>query len=254
MGLTKIDFTNASKLLGNNPRCDNYLDSLLSQSESYKEKYTFLKNDCDDIFGISPEGNIHLYSEDQHSIQIFFDRIAELSINPAVIFSYSSNDFLIRESCKQRTLVSRPFFYLKKLPKKLKFTGNSVIKLATSQDQELVNSWYKSFNEEESSNWDTPQLLVSPDIKLYLIFHDDKFAGAAANTLLSNSRLWIGRLWIMPNYRKHGLATELMNHLETVAKIENKDVSLLVSNHNIKALNLYTNLEYKTISSNCFWY
>ncbi len=254
MGLTKIDFENASALLESNPRCDNYLDGLVSQTESYKEKYTFFRNGSDDIFGISPEGNVHLYSEDQQDIHDFLKRVEELSINPAVIFSYFSNDLLIRESFKKRTLTSRPFFYLKKIAIKSELPGNSIIKLATFQNQDLVNSWFKSFNEEESSNWDTPQLIVNPDIKLYLVFQDDNFAGAAANTLLSNSRLWVGRLWIMPNYRKHGLATELMNHLESVAKIENKDVSLLVSNHNIKALNLYTNLEYKTISSNCFWY
>ncbi len=127
-------------------------------------------------------------------------------------------------------------------------------RLAKTDDQSIVNQWYKKFNEKELSSWDTPDLSKNPTFKLYLLFLNSEFVGAAANTLQSTDRLWIGRLWIEPKYRKRNLGTSIMNRLESEAMKENKTVSLLVSNTNQKAMGLYSKLGYQKVSSNCYWY
>jgi GNAT superfamily N-acetyltransferase len=255
MVLTEIATKNALHLLDRLPACHNYHDSLIAQSTDYLQSYKFFRDSTKDIFGISPDLNIHLYSHNTSSILNFANHLKEIQIQPKVFFSFYGNDSLLRSITKNRNLTARPFYYLNKAPIVTQNIDDSLeCRLAKVSDQALVNLWYEKFNEEEQSNWEVPNLTTNPNLKLYLFFSKDEFIGAAANTLLSLKRLWIGRLWIAPSMRNRNLGTAVMKKLENVAKEENKTMSLLVSNHNVKALGLYKKLNYKMISSNSYWY
>jgi ribosomal protein S18 acetylase RimI-like enzyme len=255
MTLSKISFEDALKSLFIITGCENYHDTLLGQSNEYLNEYQFFKVSENDIFGISPEKNIHLYSKNEAAILNFLQHLETIKINSKVIFSFYNNDSLIRNFFKSRKLTSKPFFYLAKQPIHPETLSNSLeARLATFEDQPIVDLWYKNFNEEELSSWATPDLSKNPSLKLYLLFLNSEFVGAAANTLQSSDRLWIGRLWIDPKARNQNLGTSIMKKLESVAIEENKTMSLLVANNNEKALALYTKLGYQTVSFNCYWY
>ncbi len=255
MTLSKISFEEAHRLLLVLTGCENYHDTLLGQPDEYLNEYQFFKLSENDLFGISPEKNIHLYSNNESAILSFLGYLVTNKITPEVIFSFYNNDSIIRNFFKNRNLTSRPFFYLSKQPLHPEALSNSLeSRLARIEDQSIVDLWFKRFNEEELSSWAIPDLSKNPSLKLYLLFLNSEFVGAAANTLQSSNRLWIGRLWIDPKARKQNLGTSIMKKLENVAIEENKTMSLLVGNNNQKALALYSKLGYKTVSSNCYWY
>jgi ribosomal protein S18 acetylase RimI-like enzyme len=255
MDFTKIDFTSFIKTLNNLPSCENYHDSLINQSEDYLANYRFYKTATNDLFSISPESNVHLYTNDTVQVALFLGLLDELKVSPKVFFSYFSNDIVLREYLKERSLTSRPFYYLKKHPTNFVTSDSSfTFRLATENDQEAINLWYERFNDEEGATWAVPVLKDNPSLRLYLLYSNSKFVGAAANTLLSESRLWIGRLWVEKEERKKNIATQLMKELETIAFNEGRDSSLLVALHNEKALGLYRKLGYQEVSLNSYWY
>ena len=255
MDFTKIDFTSFIETLNGLPSCENYHDSLINQSEDYLANYRFYKTPTNDLFSISPEFNVHLYTKDTFQVALFLGFLDELKVSPKVFFSYFSNDLVLRDYLKERSLTSRPFYYLKKHPTSLlKSDISFTFRLATENDQETINLWYERFNEEEGASWAVPVLKVDPSLKLYLMYSNSKFVGAAANTLLSESRLWVGRLWIEKEERKKNIATQLMTELENTAFNEGRDSALLVSLHNEKALGLYRKLGYQELSLNSYWY
>jgi ribosomal protein S18 acetylase RimI-like enzyme len=253
--LTNISLKEVLSILGHISGCENYCDTLLGQSKDYLDNYQFFKWSESDVFGISPERNVHLYSIDADAIHSFLQYIEESKVDPQVIFSFYNNDSSIRKNFGARNLTSRPFYSLSKIPERFETINNSLeYRLANVSDQSIVNRWYESFNKEESSSWAIPDLMKDPELKLYLFFLNSEFVGAAANTLLSEDRLWIGRLWIDPEARGKGLGTSFMQKLENVALAENKTISLLVAENNKKALGLYSKLGYQIVSSNCYWY
>jgi ribosomal protein S18 acetylase RimI-like enzyme len=253
--LTKISLKEVLSILDHISGCENYRDTLLGQSKDSLDNYQFFKWSGSDVFGISPERNVHLYSIDADAIHSFLRYIEQSKVDPQVIFSFYKNDSLIRNIFAARNLTSRPFYSLNKIPERFETTNNSLeYRLANVSDQLIVNHWYESFNKEESSSWAIPDLMKDPELKLYLFFLNSEFVGAAANTLLSEDRMWIGRLWIDPEARGKGLGTSFMRKLENVAVTENKTVSLLVSENNHKALGLYSKLVYQAVSSNCLWF
>lgn len=255
MNLTKISLKEAFLILGDLSVCENYHDTLLSQSEDYLKGYNFFKWSDSDLFGISPENNIHLYSIDTEAVHSFLHYVRESNITPEVVFSFNTNDPLIRKIFEARALTARPFYSLKKVPERFEDHNDSLkYRLANIFDQLIVNHWYESFNKEESSHWAIPDLLKEPKLKLYLFFLNSEFVGAAANTLFSEDRLWVGRLWIDPVARGTGLGASFMRKLENVALAENKTISLLVAEGNQKALGLYSKLGYQIVSENCYWY
>lgn len=253
MKLTKTEAKEFLLLLRDIPACDNYLDNLLTQDKEYLSKYLFFKVTDQDLFGISPEGNFHIYSTDEVAIRLFATH--EIPANSGLLFSYFENDSLLRKLFP-RNWTSRPFYYLNKRPQRSEVTGQNslVIRPADINDQELVNKWYASFNAEEGSNWPTPDLQTVPIPRLYLAHLDGAFVGAAANTLRSDSRLWVGRLWVDKSQRGKGIGDGLMKSIESLALSEGKTVSLLVSKENMVALKLYNNLKFQQVSLNAYWH
>ena len=235
MTLSKISFKEALKLLFILTGCENYHDTLLGQSDEYLNEYQFFKESENDVFGISLEKNIHLYSKNETAILNFLQHLETIKISPEVIFSFYNNDSLIKDFFKNRNLTSKSFFYLAKKPLEPEALSNSLeARLARIEDQPIVDHWYKNFNEEELSSWATPDLSKNSSLKIYLLFLNSEFVGAAANTLQSLDRLWIGRLWIDPKARNQNLGTSIMKKLENLAIKENKTMSLLVGHNNQK--------------------
>jgi predicted GNAT family acetyltransferase len=238
-------------LLNERPELENYHDSLKLQDKNYLDAYRFFSSSKNDIFSKSPDGNLHLYSRDPAAIEHFLSNIKNDKFN--LVFSYADNDPVIRRIIEV-PIQSRPFFYLKKEPRKTTPSTHLTIRMAHAEDQDLINHWYNSFNAEENSSWPVPNIITAPETKLILCFYQNRFIGGAANTLTSKPRLWVGRLWIEALSRRNGAAKGIMNFIEALALTEGKDLSLLVSENNSKALELYSRLDYKTIGHNCFWF
>ncbi len=188
----------------------------------------------------STENNLHVYTQNEEVIQNF---MRDKNFN--LIFSLHSNHFLFANK------KVKAFYYLNKTPM---HTEEDSLLLADSTHQNFVNNWYAEFNKEEGSNWETPDLAKQQKGRLFLFEHDNQIVGGASNTLVSNSRLWIGRLWIDPRYRSMGHGLRFMRALENIAYKENKKISLLVTDTNERALALYKKLNYSEISLNAYWY
>lgn len=238
--LIKIPFDLFIQKLTQMPAADNYVDTLFNSDPKYLSEYQFFADDHNNLFGLSPENNLHIYASDEKVIQDFIQ-----DKNPHLIFSLYEKNYLF----SSRNV--KAFYYLNKTAEP---SNKESLILADSTHQEFVNHWYEEFNKEEGSSWKAPDLSLPDSGRLFLLKHDDQIIGGASNTLFSSSRFWVGRLWIDPRYRSLGNGEKMMRALENIAFNENKKISLLVTQTNQKALALYKKLNYAEISLNAYWY
>jgi GNAT superfamily N-acetyltransferase len=235
------------------PGCDNYRDVLLAENQNLAA-FKFYSLSSRDLIAISPEQNFHLYSMKPNIVFEVVLAIKESEFGIVKnLFSFTCNKPLIEKELASIIKDSKPFKYLNKIPKNNFSESGLDFRLANVENQTIVNDWYNAFNHEEGSNWLTPNLASDLGAKLYLMFKQNTLIGCVANTLKSDSRFWIGRMWVPPAYRRLGYGLKMLSFLERESFIQNKKMALLVSSSNKRAIQLYNKVGFKEKSENCFW-
>jgi GNAT superfamily N-acetyltransferase len=213
------------------------------------------------IAGISPNNDFSIYSNKPIVSEMLLNEALSLEPRPSAIFG---DDFM--KSCLAERTSSIPIgrhekiMYLSKTCSRSRTLSNTnAAGLALSQsiagpsDQSLVNHWYTIYNEREGTNWQAPDLSIPNGPRLFLTYLDGQFANGCANSLKSTARLWIGRLFTLPNFRRRGIASWTMDKIEYTALSERKSVDLLVFKTNEAALRFYQRRGYNLRAVRGYW-
>lgn len=204
------------------------------------------------LAAFAEDGSLSLYSNSPQQAEECLEFITKQNLEIKMILGDRFLEDAIESLYTEKITKFNPYFYM---AKEIQSSGRpaSSIRLASRADQGLINEWYDSFNQHEDANWDTPDLSKSPLPRLYLATNNDTFLGGCANTLQNDRRLWIGRLFVLPEKRKSGIARQLMTGIENDAFVEKKSVDLLVNVDNTGAIKFYQKLGYKVMAENAFW-
>jgi len=248
----KISFSEIENALQRIPASINYLDTLRQSSKDYISQYKFFRIESGEVFSISPDENLHYYGGNLDSLIHILDFLLLKNINAKMIFTNSSEQ--IDSLIKSRFNFSpKPYIYMQADGAATKDSTGLSLREATPADQSAVNHWYSEFNTETKSSWPTPIISSEPS-NLYLIYRDEQFIGGVANTLQSDERFWIGRMWITPSQRQAGIGSLLMQEMLRISSERNKKLSLLVSPDNRIAIKIYERFGFKVIAENTIWY
>lgn len=247
----KITFSELEQRLLAIPASLNYLDTLKQSTKEYLSKYLFFKINSNEVFSLSSDGNLHYYGGKADVLTEIFNFLDSENLSIKMIFTNSTEeiDALIK---LHFDFAPKPYIYMQ-ADGTIQGSTNLSLREATLADQNAVNLWYEKFNTETKSSWPTP-VISSDESNLYLIYRDDQFIGGVANTLQSNERFWIGRMWINPTERKAGIGSSLIQEMLRKASEHNKKLSLLVSPDNNIAIRIYERFGFKVIAKNTIWF
>jgi len=79
----------------------------------------------------------------------------------------------------------------------------------------------------------------------HLLILEKEFPVGVIHALLSNNQVWIEGIRINPNFRRQGLATKLVQHVELLAKENQIPFSfMLIDTENLSSLSMAKNLNY----------
>lgn len=248
----RITLSEFKQSLSQIPASLNYLDTLRQGSQDYLSEYVFYRDDAGEVFSLSPDGSLHYYGGKPEVLIKVLDFLHSQDLTLRMIFTNSSEQ--INSIIQSRfNLTPRFYSYMEAAHTLTAKSAGVDLREATPEDQDTVNSWYAQFNAETQSNWPTP-VVADGVSNLFLIYRDEVFSGAIANTLQSDSRFWIGRMWINPTQRKSGVGSLLIQGMLEKAKERNKRLSLLVSPNNLTAIKIYNRFGFKVIAENAIWY
>lgn len=233
------------------PAAQNFLDLLQNRSPDQLSQYRFF-SDGENLGSFAPDRSIQIYGISEHALERMFEFITNhLDFKPGRIFGDIRLDAWIQKKWSVKKY--NPFRYLRLQHPKIHATDDSVRK-AGPEDQEWVNQWFSLFNQEQGSIWDTPVISsLTPHQSLYLSIKDGVFLGGGANTLSNPQRFWVGRLFVPPEQRRFGIASKIMNQIETDSAQSGRTVDLQVNHSNESATQFYMRRGYQPLSENAYW-
>lgn len=240
----------------------NYTDFLKSRGDIACYRFLgYARDDClEGVAGISPQGDLSVYSNEPAVSDRLLQEALIFLPRPSAVFG----DVFLEESiAKAGSLnVSRyeKIIYLSK-PCSHAVAECDVtvsdpplsLRVAGPLDQSVVEEWYRVYNEREGTRWGVPDLSAPDRPRLFLTFWDGGFACGCANSLQSATRLWIGRLFTLPGFRRRGIASWTMDQIEGTASFENKSVDLLVFQRNQVAIRFYERRGYLFKAARGYW-
>ncbi|MBT3584703.1 MAG: GNAT family N-acetyltransferase [Halobacteriovoraceae bacterium] len=245
MNLNQLNAFSAS-----NPCAQNYVDVMGTESESYLADYKLFVGERY-LAGLSPEGNFNIYGHELQDLE----QALGLLLNekggwPDLIIGDNRLHPLIEKS-QQKVTRYNPYYSMRL--ENPTSDNPTTTRQVVAGDQEIINFWYENFNRDENSSWSTPNVAELAGSKLYLLEDSGEFLGGCANTLVNESRLWIGRLYILPHLRRKGHGHDIMGHIENTASAAGQSVDLLVNIANESAVSFYKKRGYQILSENAFW-
>lgn len=246
----------------------NYHDLMIQLSESewaaYRVFATSNPQSGVGFGGLSPEGNFNIYatSDDlsESLIRSLLEQNAPKQI-PSLIRGPIGNLAAIQaiDEIREVGIESLPYHHLEVPSERVRamsFSTDSPYELrrATDSDSDmaLIKTWYTTFNEESGTNWPTPNRQEVLSKRLFFLVERSTgvVLAAAANTLESRERFWVGRLMVFKPYRGAGVGRALWEKIFALAKTEGKSVAELVFMNNESALRLSDRLGFLSTGIN----
>ena len=229
----------------NIPNATNFIDLLKRKPQTEIAQYKFWLNDTTQATAaFSSDETLSLYSAHEPELINNLLQLVPSAVNPKMLIANEPLNQNIEKFLKINSFVLHkfhPFAYFQlSQPKPNQANEQSVHMLRASQsDQQIfVNQWYQAFNSEQGANWSIPKIHHEQASNLYLFFKNGQFCAGVANSLFSNERLWIGRLWVKPEFRRQGIAEAAMNKIAEFASQNHQTVDLLVDCDNHSAIQL----------------
>lgn len=202
--------------------------------------------------GISPEGNFNVYGTDETSVTEMAGRLILESRGRAQPFyraSISGLGAISRYKALSHSLTLLKFVRTLEAaadvfpPPNPEFEFSS----ATSTEADLsdVKQWYEAYNTETNSNYSVPPVESLGSRGLYLLRRQGRLVACCAHTVLNPRRLWLGRMFVLPEYRRTGVGTELQRQLGALAREAGQTLALHVHSDNLGAIRFYEALGFK---------
>jgi GNAT superfamily N-acetyltransferase len=241
----------------------NYTDFLQSREDIACYRFIgYTRNgELQGIAGISPYNDLSVYSNEPLVSSILLNEALSYEPRPSAIFGDGFMERCLAEETRSLSISRHEkIMYLSKPCSGANpLSSTEVADLAFTQrfagpsDQSLIEEWYAVYNEREGTNWEAPDLSLPNGPRLFLTYLDGNFANGCANSLKSAARLWIGRLFTLPEFRRRGIASWTMDQIENLAFLESKSVDLLVFQTNEAALRLYQRRGYTLRAIRGYW-
>lgn len=114
--------------------------------------------------------------------------------------------------------------------------------------RELDNGYYRRIGD-ELSRYDEYNSLEKPHVVILLIDSNTNVA-CASYRVMNDDNVEFKRVYVKPEYRRRGIASELLKELEKNAKQEGYNHSFIITGkNNLPAIGLYEKLNYHKIAN-----